>query len=1086
MRQGKGGRVPDANEHIVLRVVYFVQGKEELVQRKALAATSSSKDKDKDKSKKDKKGKDSSNGPKLPDKSPQAELLSKHKAALKTVKEWRASEDMIQCQLTVMSDRLPPLSPFTSDFRLDPWQKRVLRLIDQRKSVVISAPTSSGKTIISTYVAALGRLVDRKPVAAAASKGPANPPALHGTGDDEIEEVEGDEEDDGEEVAVKDRVLFVVPTEPLVWQVAAHFSGHIMSGSVALVTNQLTYCPQKKANEPPGVVVGTPRALESALSKIRGRSGMFETNFQIDRSQMVGGFDHYGWVVYDEVHVLDGEDGESLQRLIRMMNCNFLALSATVGNAEQLRSWMEKVRGEQLQVEVVNAPPPEETNVGIVPSLRSESQEESVARADAADSSRLVKLQEHEGRFLNIQRHVWNRRAETTTTPEGSNQFELQLLHPLSAITLDFLQTDGFKKSSLPMTPRDSYVMWEAMRDVYPTDAIADLDPHRFFSSDASTRITLKQSKDYEDVLKQRLEELSKSHETETQQLLDRYNLSDMSEDYDICEMVMHLKGQSMLPCLIFHLNVFELIQLFRSLLGGIEAKQKAAHPNYYFNLQQRVDLKRMDAESVASSTKTKADMEDAMRDGIVTDTVEVVDYRAPHPDFVLSPAGPISSKEFDDICKEVQSKDKFPGDFSKHALMRALRRGIGLYINDHHFTAYRRAIMRLALQGKLGVVLSDSSLAYGVNMPFRTCVFCGEMGGKLDTLMAQQMAGRSGRRGLDTQGHLVYAGARSSFIRELMLARIPAITGREPRYHTMFLQEMLSKYVNPADFFPHQMATVGGQTLGDYCQGINSVPNFRAVSIETLLALGLIEECDKLTPEEEMNLRSEEFARSRQEGRTEGIDFTASRTPTGYRPTPGKVSCHQLWMMWEMRENLSDSIFLGCMLPDLHEEFIHRRADAAGDDVSVQLTFLLFLLHTIDRVPFRGDLGEGFLDVPLHEHPFVVSRGLGEKLTAWTERLSSIEATINGLNVPHKEWMLPEFPHGEPLDATLFHSLVNPTYVTTLPPQLKQLFKERYLSLSMKLILMHNNLMSDSVKYGRFEMLTRYATSCPNYMYLM
>ncbi|CAE7499827.1 unnamed protein product [Symbiodinium microadriaticum] len=405
---------------------------------------------------------------------------------------------------------------------------------------------------------------------------------------------------------------------------------------------------------------------------------------------------------------------------------------------------------------------------------------------------------------------------------------------------------------------------------------------------------------------------------------------------------------------------------------------------------------------------------------------------------------------------------------------MRALRRGIGLYVNDHHFTAYRRAIMRLALQGKLGVVLSDSSLAYGVNMPFRTCVFCGEMGGKLDSLMAQQMAGRSGRRGLDTQGHLVYAGARSSFIRELMLARIPAITGREPRYHTMFLQEMLSKFVNPAGFFPHQMEYVGGQTLGDFCQGIESVPNFRAVSIETLLALGLIEECDKLTPDEDAALRAEESSRTRQEGRSEGIDFTAAKTPTGYRPAPGKATCHQLWMMWEMRENLSDSIFLGCMLPDLHEEFIHRRADAAGDDASVQLTFLLFLLHTIDRVPYRGALGEGFCDFPLHEHPFVASRGLGEKLTRWTERLASIESTISGISVPHTEWMLPEFPHGDPLDATLFHSLINPGFVSTLPPHMKQFLKERYLSLSMKLILMHNNLMSDTVKYGRFEMLTR------------
>jgi hypothetical protein len=38
------------------------------------------------------------------------------------------------------------------------------------------------------------------------------------------------------------------------------------------------------------------------------------------------------------------------------MNCKFLALSATVGNAEQLRGWMERVRGDQLLgVETVDA-----------------------------------------------------------------------------------------------------------------------------------------------------------------------------------------------------------------------------------------------------------------------------------------------------------------------------------------------------------------------------------------------------------------------------------------------------------------------------------------------------------------------------------------------------------------------------------------------------------------------------------------------------------------------------------------------------------------------------------------------------------
>ena len=37
-------------------------------------------------------------------------------------------------------------------------------------------------------------------------------------------------------------------------------------------------------------------------------------------------------------------------------------------------------------------------------------------------------------------------------------------------------------------------------------------------------------------------------------------------------------------------------------------------------------------------------------------------------------------------------------------------------------------------------IIYIDDSLAFGVNMPFRTCVFCGEMDGSLTPLMAQQV----------------------------------------------------------------------------------------------------------------------------------------------------------------------------------------------------------------------------------------------------------------------------------------------------------------------------------------------------------
>ena len=147
----------------------------------------------------------------------------------------------------------------------------------------------------------------------------------------------------------------------------------------------------------------------------------------------------------------------------------------------------------------------------------------------------------------------------------------------------------------------------------------------------------------------------------------------------------------------------------------------------------------------------------------------------------------------YEAVCKDVADTD-FRNDLNAckaHPLMRALRRGIGLYMDEVAFQAYKRAVMRLATEGKLAVVFSDESLAFGVNMPFRTCVFCGDMGGRLNSTLVQQMSGRAGRRGLDTQGHLVYAGATADFVQRMVISFIPALEGQDPRYLTMFLQDM-------------------------------------------------------------------------------------------------------------------------------------------------------------------------------------------------------------------------------------------------------------------------------------------------------
>jgi hypothetical protein len=94
-------------------------------------------------------------------------------------------------------------------------------------------------------------------------------------------------------------VLFVVPSEPLVWQVASMFE-KLCPGEVALCTDLLAYRP-KSTKEQSNILVGTPTALESALSKVRGIvGGERKKGTASDFSQLSAGF-KFQYAVYDEV-----------------------------------------------------------------------------------------------------------------------------------------------------------------------------------------------------------------------------------------------------------------------------------------------------------------------------------------------------------------------------------------------------------------------------------------------------------------------------------------------------------------------------------------------------------------------------------------------------------------------------------------------------------------------------------------------------------------------------------------------------------------------------------------------------------------
>ena len=117
-------------------------------------------------------------------------------------------------------------------------------------------------------------------------------------------------------------------------------------------------------------------------------------------------------------------------------------------------------------------------------------------------------------------------------------------------------------------------------------------------------------------------------------------------------------------------------------------------------------------------------------------------------------------SKEEKQQIKAALKGVRFDSPYGGH-IQRYLRHGVGL----HHaglLPRYRRATERLAQQGLLKVICGTDTLGVGINVPIRTVLFtklCKFDGVDVDILKVrdfQQIAGRAGRAGYDTEGTVV------------------------------------------------------------------------------------------------------------------------------------------------------------------------------------------------------------------------------------------------------------------------------------------------------------------------------------------
>lgn len=561
--------------------------------------------------------------------------------------------DKIKLQFNDFHSNMPPLNERGFN-SLDLFQKEVIQNINDNISTIVQAPTSSGKSILTGYLYTKSNM----------------------------------------------KALVVVPTDILAWQMSSMI-GKIVKKDIPIITETYQTSPKRdvliEKIKNCGIVVGTPSYLLDFLPLI-------DINFD--------------WLVIDEIHMIGHENCYEMETIAKAYSyCKLLALSATIGNVEELEKWFKSIGFSNIKT---------------------------------------VKC---EKRFFNLQQYYYNNKKITR-------------IHPLSMVDIDNFKDKSILNKNINITPPD---IWDLVMKIN-FSSNDDLNPYNYFNE--KQRIKLDDANLYfKYVLNYMVNKLSIEN---INNILNEYKNINLTEKKEkLINLAFTLKNDNKTPAIIFQTDTFKCLELVKQFSKDVKYLENKKYPNLYkerLKLQSRAKSLEKKKDKMKINDMGGKKLQKAMMSGELEVFEENmnISLNEPHKDFIFNKHQKITEYDIKKWNKELSSF--FPLDgVEYHYIIDLLWRGVGVYVKGLP-DPYLRIVQNLACEGELAIVFSDESLVFGVSMPFRTTVITKD---DIDSMMYHQMAGRAGRRGLDKEGNVVFINNTWENIKKLSISSIPNIIGQ-------------------------------------------------------------------------------------------------------------------------------------------------------------------------------------------------------------------------------------------------------------------------------------------------------------------